>query len=76
MKQRALSEAELLRRQAVIDAVWERTLREKAELEKEGARSCHRGAGDPDYAAPRERSRKRVAGEYNPFSDEWMNRGR
>jgi hypothetical protein len=73
MKQRELSEAELLRRQAEIDEVWERTLAERAERERDAARSCHRGAGDPDAPS---RKRERVRGEYNPFSDEWMNRGR
>jgi hypothetical protein len=44
-----LSEMELCRRQRIIDACWERTLAEKAELEAEAAWTCHRGPGDPDY---------------------------
>ena len=44
-----LSEMELVRRQRIIDETWERVLAEKAELEAEAARSCHRGPGDPDY---------------------------
>jgi hypothetical protein len=44
-----LSEQELCRRQAVIDACWERTQAERRELEAEAARSCHLGPGDPDY---------------------------
>jgi hypothetical protein len=44
-----LSEMELARRQRIIDACWERTLAERAELEAEAAQTCHRGPGDPDY---------------------------
>jgi hypothetical protein len=36
------------RRQAAIDAVWQRTLEER-ELEQEEDTSFHRGPGDPDY---------------------------
>jgi hypothetical protein len=48
-----LSDAELWRRQAALDAAWERTLEAKRELEAERAASCHRGPGDPDYPAKR-----------------------
>ena len=44
-----LSEQELIRRQRVIDATWERVLAERQELEKEAARSCHRGPQDSDW---------------------------
>jgi hypothetical protein len=44
-----LSDQELCRRQAVIDAAWERNLEAKRELEAEAARSFHRGPGDSDY---------------------------
>ena len=44
-----LSEQELVRRQRVIDAVWERNLEAKRELEAEAARTFHRGPGDPDW---------------------------
>jgi hypothetical protein len=44
-----LSEQELIRRQALIDQAWERTLDAKRELDAEAARSCHRGPKDPDW---------------------------
>jgi len=44
-----LNDQELSRRQMVIDAVWERNLAAKRELEAEAARSCHVGFGDPDW---------------------------
>jgi hypothetical protein len=44
-----LDQAELWRRQAALDAAWERTLDARAELEAERAASCHRGSGDRDY---------------------------
>jgi hypothetical protein len=43
-----LTEQDLIRRQQVIDAVWERTCAERERLEAE-ARSCHVGLDDPDY---------------------------
>jgi hypothetical protein len=64
-----LSEMEQARRQAVIDATWERVQFEKKELERAAARRCHRGPGeDPPYP------KTEVSGGYDPFSDEWMNR--
>jgi hypothetical protein len=44
-----LNEQELNRRQAIIDAAWERNIAAQRELEAEAARSCHRGPGDPDW---------------------------
>jgi hypothetical protein len=44
-----LSDVELWRRQAAIDAAWERTLEARREIESEWAASCHRGPSDPDY---------------------------
>jgi len=44
-----LAAQELARRQAAIDVVWERTQREKQELEREAAWNCHRGPGDSDW---------------------------
>jgi hypothetical protein len=43
------SEIELTRRQAIIDATWERVLAEQHQMEAEVARGCHRGPGDPDW---------------------------
>ncbi len=43
-----VDEQELCRRQRIIDQHYERVLAEKRELEKEAARSCHRGSGDSD----------------------------
>jgi hypothetical protein len=43
-----LSEQELMRRQRVVDATWERVLAEKRELELEAERSCHRSPLDSD----------------------------
>jgi len=48
-KGQPLSEMELVRRQAIIDATWERVLAERRETEKEMKRCCHRGPGDPDW---------------------------
>jgi len=47
-----LSEQELYRRQAILDAAWERNTAAQRELEAEAARSCHSGPGDPDYTEP------------------------
>jgi hypothetical protein len=44
-----LSEAELWRRQLVIDAAWERTNAARRELEAARSRGFHKGYGDPDY---------------------------
>jgi hypothetical protein len=44
-----LSEMELVRRQQVVDACWERTLDAQRELEAEVAKRCHRGPRDPDW---------------------------
>jgi hypothetical protein len=44
-----LSQADLWRRLAAIDAAWERTLEARRELEAERAATCHRDPGDPDY---------------------------
>lgn len=46
-----LSQVELARRQAIIDATWERVIAERQALEAEWARTCHRGPGDPDWPA-------------------------
>jgi hypothetical protein len=43
-----LTEQELTRRQAVIDAVWERACAERERLEAEARRTCHVGPDDPD----------------------------
>jgi len=48
---RKLSAQELWRRQAVIDACWERMVYERQELEREASASCHRGPSDPDWSA-------------------------
>jgi hypothetical protein len=44
-----LSAAELWRRQAALDAAWERTLEARRELERQWNGTCHKGPGDPDY---------------------------
>jgi hypothetical protein len=44
-----LSEQELIRRQLIIDQAWERMLEQRRELERQTARSCHRGPFDSDY---------------------------
>jgi hypothetical protein len=44
-----LSQQELIRRQAALDAAWERTLEARHELEREQAATCHRGPSEPDY---------------------------
>jgi hypothetical protein len=41
-----LSELELIRRQQVIDQVWERTLEQRRKLDRIG---CHRGPQDSDH---------------------------
>jgi hypothetical protein len=46
-----LSEQELLRRQRVIDQTWAGVVAERRALDAEAARTCHRGPGDPDWAA-------------------------
>jgi hypothetical protein len=46
---RVLSEAELIVRQAALDATWQRTLDARAELAAEQAKTCHRGPSEPDY---------------------------
>ena len=43
-----LSDQELARRQAILDAYWERHIAAQRELDAEAARSCHRGPRDPD----------------------------
>ena len=43
-----LSDQELARRQAILDAYWERHIAAQRELDAEAARSCHRGPTDPD----------------------------
>jgi hypothetical protein len=48
-----LSQAELWRRQAALDAAWQRTLEARRELERDAAMECHRGPGDPDYPGGR-----------------------
>ena len=44
-----LSDQELIRRQAILDAAWERHIAAQRELEAEAALTCHRGPGDPDW---------------------------
>ena len=44
-----LSEQELCRRQAILDATWEAHLAAQRELEADVARYCHVGPGDPDW---------------------------
>ena len=44
-------ELPLQRLQQMIDQQWELTLEARAELEARAAQSCHRGPGDPDWAA-------------------------
>lgn len=44
-----LSQLELSRRQAIIDATWERVLEERRALEEVASRTCHIGPGDPDW---------------------------
>ena len=43
------------RRQAAIDAVWERTLAERRRQALEDRQGCHRGRGDPDFDERSER---------------------
>jgi hypothetical protein len=51
-----LSNAELIRRQAEIDRVWEGVLAERAARAIEAGKSCHTGPADPDW--PERRSDK------------------
>lgn len=44
-----LTEEQLCRRQNEIDFWWRRHLAERAELEEEASKTCHRGPGDSDY---------------------------
>jgi hypothetical protein len=44
-----LSSAELWRRQAALDAAWQRTLEARRELERQWDGTCHKGPGDPDW---------------------------
>jgi hypothetical protein len=44
-----LDALELWRRQAALDAAWERTLEARRELERQWASTCHRGPSDPDW---------------------------
>jgi hypothetical protein len=44
-----LSAEELWRRQAALDAAWQRTLDARAELDRDRAAGFHRVPGDPDY---------------------------
>ena len=46
---RPFTEAELIRRQQIIDAVWERNLEARRELDEMYRHSCHRGPGDSDW---------------------------
>jgi hypothetical protein len=48
-----LSREELWRRQAALDAAWQRTLDARAELDRDRAATCHVGPGDPDYGKGR-----------------------
>jgi hypothetical protein len=43
------------RRQAAIDAVWERTVAERRRQALEDRQGCHRLRGDPDYDEARQR---------------------
>jgi hypothetical protein len=45
----ALSQWELITRQAALDAGWNNKLEADREQEEEWAASCHRGPGDADY---------------------------
>jgi hypothetical protein len=49
MNEEKLSEQERMRRQQIIDAVWEANLAQERELARRASRTCHRGFGDPDY---------------------------
>ena len=44
-----LSEQELCRRQAILDAEWERHIAAQRDLQAEAAEACHRGPSDPDW---------------------------
>jgi hypothetical protein len=47
-----LSQHELIRRQAIIDAQWEMMLIEKQRIREEAERrSFHKAPGDPDWSA-------------------------
>jgi hypothetical protein len=46
---RQFTQEELIRRQQIIDAVWEKNLADKRELEEMYRGSCHRGPGDSDW---------------------------
>jgi hypothetical protein len=51
MSEDKLSEQERVRRQQIIDAVWEANLEKQRELARRASRTCHRGFGDPDYVS-------------------------
>jgi len=44
-----LSDQEVLRRQQIIDRIWEENLERKKELERRASRTCHRGPRDSDW---------------------------
>jgi hypothetical protein len=44
-----LSEQELIRRQAALDAAWERTLEARREYAARWDGTWHKGPGDPDW---------------------------
>ena len=66
-----LSQAELWRRQAALDAAWERTLEARRELEAEQARTGHRGVGERDYVRDREAFEERMYLPVDRFGDGW-----
>jgi hypothetical protein len=66
-----LSQAELWRRQAALDAAWERTLEARRELEAEQARTSHRGVGERDYVRDREAFEERMYLPVDRFGDGW-----
>ena len=46
---KTLSDIELVRRQAIIDATWERVVAERERMEADACRTCHVGRNDPDF---------------------------
>jgi hypothetical protein len=66
-----LGQAELWRRQAALDAAWERTLEARRELEREQGRGGHRGVGERDYVRDQEAFEERMYLPVDRFGDGW-----
>jgi hypothetical protein len=49
MNEEKLSEQERMRRQQIIDWIWEANLEQEKELARRASRTCHRGPWDSDW---------------------------